>query len=193
MVPDTPNVESVAARIEPALHKGQLVIDMSTVAPAAERTIAERLAKAGVDYLDAPVSGGESGAIDGTLTIMVGGAEPAYKRALPLFEKLAGASRTWAAGRGPDDQARQPGSGRADAGGGGRSAGARRKRRAGPRARARGDRRGRGRLVAACEPGPQNNRARLASRLFHQAHPQGPAAGRPTPRARAVSRCRASR
>jgi 3-hydroxyisobutyrate dehydrogenase-like beta-hydroxyacid dehydrogenase len=88
MVPDTPDVESVTARIEPALHKGQLVIDMSTVAPAAERTIAERLAKAGVDYLDAPVSGGESGAIEGTLTIMVGGAEQAYKRALPLFEKL---------------------------------------------------------------------------------------------------------
>jgi 3-hydroxyisobutyrate dehydrogenase-like beta-hydroxyacid dehydrogenase len=88
MVPDTPDVESVVARIELALHKGQLVIDMSTVAPAAERAIAERLARAGVDYLDAPVSGGESGAIDGTLTIMVGGAEPAYKRALALFEKL---------------------------------------------------------------------------------------------------------
>jgi 2-hydroxy-3-oxopropionate reductase len=88
MVPDTPDVESVVARIEPALHNGQTVIDMSTVAPAAERAIAERLAKAGVDYLDAPVSGGESGAIDSTLTIMVGGAEPAYQRALPLFQKL---------------------------------------------------------------------------------------------------------
>jgi 3-hydroxyisobutyrate dehydrogenase-like beta-hydroxyacid dehydrogenase len=88
MVPDTPDVESVVARIGPALRHGQLVIDMSTIAPAAERAIAERLAKAGVDYLDAPVSGGESGAIEGTLTIMVGGAEPAYKRALPLFEKL---------------------------------------------------------------------------------------------------------
>src|SRR5208283_4856039 len=88
MVPDTPDVQSVVARIEPALYKGQTVIDMSTVAPAAERAIAERLAKAGVDYLDAPVSGGESGAIDSTLTIMVGGAEPAYQRALPLFQKL---------------------------------------------------------------------------------------------------------
>src|SRR5208283_2507800 len=54
MVPDTPDVQSVVARIEPALYKGQTVIDMSTVAPAAERAIAERLAKAGVDYLDAP-------------------------------------------------------------------------------------------------------------------------------------------
>ena len=88
MVPDTPDVESVVARIGPALRKGQLVIDMSTIAPAAERAIAERLANAGVDYLDAPVSGGESGAIEGTLAIMVGGAEQAYKRALPLFEKL---------------------------------------------------------------------------------------------------------
>jgi 3-hydroxyisobutyrate dehydrogenase-like beta-hydroxyacid dehydrogenase len=88
MVPDTPDVESVVARIEPALHTGQLVIDMSTIAPAAERAIAERLAKAGVEYLDAPVSGGEGGAIEGTLTIMVGGDESAYKRALPLFEKL---------------------------------------------------------------------------------------------------------
>ena len=88
MVPDTPDVESVVARIEPVLRKGQIVIDMSTIAPPAERAIAERVAKAGVDYLDAPVSGGESGAIDGTLTIMVGGAELAYKRALPLLEKL---------------------------------------------------------------------------------------------------------
>jgi 3-hydroxyisobutyrate dehydrogenase-like beta-hydroxyacid dehydrogenase len=88
MVPDTPDVESVVARIEPALHKGQLVIDMSTIAPAAERAIAERLARAGAEYLDAPVSGGESGAIEGTLTIMVGGGEAAYQRALPLFEKL---------------------------------------------------------------------------------------------------------
>ena len=88
MVPDTPDVESVVARIGPALRRGQLVIDMSTIAPAAERAIAERLANAGVDCLDAPVSGGESGAIEGTLAIMVGGAEQAYKRALPLFEKL---------------------------------------------------------------------------------------------------------
>jgi 3-hydroxyisobutyrate dehydrogenase len=88
MVPDTPDVQGVVARIEPALHKGQIVVDMSTVAPAAERAIADRLAKSGADYLDAPVSGGESGAIEGTLTIMVGGAEAAYRRALPLFEKL---------------------------------------------------------------------------------------------------------
>lgn len=88
MVPDTPDVEAVIARIEPALHKGQLIADMSTIAPAAERAIAARLVAAGVDYLDAPVSGGETGAVEATLTIMVGGAEAAYQRALPLFQAL---------------------------------------------------------------------------------------------------------
>jgi len=88
MVSDTPDVESVVAKIEPALARGQLVIDMSTVAPEAERTIAARLAQAGADYLDAPVSGGETGAIEGTLAIMVGGVESAFDRARPLFELM---------------------------------------------------------------------------------------------------------
>jgi 3-hydroxyisobutyrate dehydrogenase-like beta-hydroxyacid dehydrogenase len=88
MVSDTPDVESVAAKIEPALARGQLVIDMSTIAPDAERKIASRLAERGADYLDAPVSGGEAGAIEGTLAIMVGGDEAAFNRARPLFELL---------------------------------------------------------------------------------------------------------
>lgn len=88
MVPDTPDVEDTVARLEPALKRGQLVIDMSTVSPHAERTIHERLGALGVDYLDAPVSGGESGAIEGTLAIMVGGAEAAFERARPLMEIL---------------------------------------------------------------------------------------------------------
>jgi 3-hydroxyisobutyrate dehydrogenase-like beta-hydroxyacid dehydrogenase len=88
MVPDTPDVEAVAARIEPALKPGTLVIDMSTIAPAAERAIAQRFAARGADYLDAPVSGGEPGAIEGTLTIMVGGLAPAFERARPLLERL---------------------------------------------------------------------------------------------------------
>jgi 3-hydroxyisobutyrate dehydrogenase len=87
-VPDAPDVEAVAAAIEPAARAGQLIIDMSTIAPAAEREIAVRLAKRGAEYLDAPVSGGEPGAIEGTLTIMVGGAEAAFTRALPLLERL---------------------------------------------------------------------------------------------------------
>jgi 3-hydroxyisobutyrate dehydrogenase-like beta-hydroxyacid dehydrogenase len=88
MVSDTPDVESVAAKIGPVLVRGQLVIDMSTIAPEAERTIFTRFAELGVDYLDAPVSGGETGAIEGTLAIMVGGEEAAFSRARPLFELL---------------------------------------------------------------------------------------------------------
>lgn len=88
MVPDTPDVEAVVTAIEPALASGQLVIDMSTVAPTCERVIAERLAAKGIAYLDAPVSGGETGAIEGTLTIMVGGNEEAFARARPLFDLM---------------------------------------------------------------------------------------------------------
>ncbi len=88
MVPDTPDVEATVAAIEPALRDGQLICDMSTIAPAAERAIAEQLSARGVDYLDAPVSGGETGAIEGTLTIMVGGSDGAFARARPLLEHL---------------------------------------------------------------------------------------------------------
>src|SRR5215831_5695276 len=88
MVPDTPDVESVIGKIQPSLTRAQLVLDMSTIAPEAERRMAERLAALGVDYLDAPVSGGETGAIEGTLTIMVGGSEGAFDRAHPLLDLL---------------------------------------------------------------------------------------------------------
>jgi 3-hydroxyisobutyrate dehydrogenase-like beta-hydroxyacid dehydrogenase len=88
MFPDTPDVEATVARIKPALRKGQLVIDMSTISPKSERATAAQLREAGVDFLDAPVSGGESGAIEGTLAIMVGGERGAFDRAKPLFEHL---------------------------------------------------------------------------------------------------------
>jgi 2-hydroxy-3-oxopropionate reductase len=88
MVPDTPDVEAAIATLEPALVSGQIVIDMSTVAPAAERAIAARLKTRGVDYLDAPVSGGDVGARDGTLTIMAGGDAEAFARARPILEHL---------------------------------------------------------------------------------------------------------
>ncbi len=88
MVPDTPDVEATIARIKPALRKGQLVIDMSTISPQSERASAAQLREAGVDFLDAPVSGGESGAIEGTLAIMVGGERGAFDRARALFEHL---------------------------------------------------------------------------------------------------------
>ncbi|MDO8432918.1 MAG: NAD(P)-dependent oxidoreductase [Candidatus Binatus sp.] len=88
MVSDTPDVEAVVTKAEPALKAGQLVIDMSTISPRAERALAARLKRLGVDYLDAPVSGGDVGAKEGTLTIMAGGEENAFERARPLFEHL---------------------------------------------------------------------------------------------------------
>jgi 2-hydroxy-3-oxopropionate reductase len=88
MVPDTPDVEATVAKIEPALKRGQLVIDMSTISPTAERKISTRLKTRGVDYLDAPVSGGDVGARDGTLTIMVGGDATAFERARPILDHL---------------------------------------------------------------------------------------------------------
>lgn len=88
MVSDTPDVEGVIDRIEPGSRRGQLIVDMSTIAPAAERAIAARLAPRGVDYLDAPVSGGDTGAIEGTLAIMAGGDPAAYERAMPLFREM---------------------------------------------------------------------------------------------------------
>ena len=88
MVPDTPDVEATVARIKPALKKGQLIIDMSTISPQSERATASQLHEVSVDYLDAPVSGGESGAIEGTLAIMVGGERSAFDRVRPLLEHL---------------------------------------------------------------------------------------------------------
>ena len=88
MVPDTPDVEATVAKVEPVLKPGQIVIDMSTVAPSAERAISARLKTKGVEYLDAPVSGGDVGARDGTLAIMVGGDAAAFERVRPLFELM---------------------------------------------------------------------------------------------------------
>ncbi|HEY4440002.1 MAG TPA: NAD(P)-dependent oxidoreductase, partial [Candidatus Elarobacter sp.] len=65
-----------------------LFIDMSTIAPATARGVAEKLEAKGVDVLDAPVSGGEKGAIDGALSIMIGGSEKAVERAQPIFAVL---------------------------------------------------------------------------------------------------------
>ena len=64
----------------------QLVVDMSSIAPLVSQKIGEELADAGIDFLDAPVSGGEPGAIAGTLAIMVGGTQAAFDRAAPIFE-----------------------------------------------------------------------------------------------------------
>ncbi|HXJ35832.1 MAG TPA: NAD(P)-dependent oxidoreductase [Candidatus Eisenbacteria bacterium] len=90
-VPDTPDVEAVVAGpngILDAAQPGLLVVDMSTIAPGAARALAERTAALQVDFLDAPVSGGEQGAINGTLSIMVGGRRDAFDRAAPIFAAI---------------------------------------------------------------------------------------------------------
>ncbi|MGF1767524.1 2-hydroxy-3-oxopropionate reductase [Enterovibrio makurazakiensis] len=88
MVPDTPQVDEVlfgAEGIEAALDASKTVIDMSSISPIETKQFAARVKESGAAYLDAPVSGGEVGAINATLTIMVGGAETDFEKALPLF------------------------------------------------------------------------------------------------------------
>jgi 2-hydroxy-3-oxopropionate reductase len=102
MLPDTPDVEAVIAGPGGVLEgaaRGLLAIDMSTIAPAAARTLAARAAEAGVALLDAPVSGGEQGAVAGTLSIMVGGERAAFERATPVFAAL-GRQMTYMGGPG---------------------------------------------------------------------------------------------
>lgn len=89
IVSDTPDVESVifgehglASQARP----GSVIVDMSTISPTATKAFAERLAQQGIEMLDAPVSGGETGAINGTLSIMVGGKAEVFERVKPLFE-----------------------------------------------------------------------------------------------------------
>jgi len=91
MVADSPDVEQVVLGpqgIIEGVRPGGMVIDMSTVSPRVERAIAQQLATRGVAYMDAPVSGGSWGAIQGTLAIMVGGEEDAFRRVLPIFEAM---------------------------------------------------------------------------------------------------------
>jgi 2-hydroxy-3-oxopropionate reductase len=91
MVPDTPDVEAVLFGENGAaegLRKGTLVIDMSSISPIETKAFAKRINEKGCEYLDAPVSGGEVGAKQGTLTIMVGGPDAAFARAKPLFELM---------------------------------------------------------------------------------------------------------
>jgi 2-hydroxy-3-oxopropionate reductase len=91
MLPDSPDVEKVVFGPEGVLEgvrEGMLYIDMSSIAPATARAVYEAMKAKGVESLDAPVSGGEVGAIEGALSIMVGGSEAAFKRAKPLFEVM---------------------------------------------------------------------------------------------------------
>jgi len=91
MVPDTPDVEAALfgpRGVADGIGAGKLVIDMSSISPTATKTFAARIQEKGGDYLDAPVSGGEVGAQQATLTIMVGGSDAAFERAKPLFEAM---------------------------------------------------------------------------------------------------------
>jgi 2-hydroxy-3-oxopropionate reductase len=91
MLPDTPDVEEVLfgpAGLASQVREASLVIDMSTISPVATRRFAQRLAAAGAAFIDAPVSGGERGAIDAALSIMVGGAPADVERAMPLLEAM---------------------------------------------------------------------------------------------------------
>jgi 2-hydroxy-3-oxopropionate reductase len=90
-VTDTSAVEEVVLGANGVLqgaHPGLLLIDMSTISPRATRRMATEMAPSGVHMLDAPVSGGDVGARQGTLTIMVGGEKEDFERALPIFEVL---------------------------------------------------------------------------------------------------------
>jgi 2-hydroxy-3-oxopropionate reductase len=91
MLPDTPDVEAVlfgADGVAAGLGKGKLVIDMSSISPVATKDFAKRINALGCDYLDAPVSGGEVGAKNAALTIMVGGEQAVFDKALPLFQTM---------------------------------------------------------------------------------------------------------
>ncbi|MBF8191130.1 2-hydroxy-3-oxopropionate reductase [Nonomuraea sp. K274] len=88
MLPDSPQVEEVAPLVIEYGKPNLLYIDMSTIKPETSRRVAEQAAAAGVRALDAPVSGGERGAVDGTLSIMVGGAAEDVEAARPILESL---------------------------------------------------------------------------------------------------------
>ncbi|MBZ0125936.1 MAG: NAD(P)-dependent oxidoreductase, partial [Rhodocyclaceae bacterium] len=91
MVADAPDVEEVTLGengVAAGGKQGQLVVDMSTIAPAAAQRIGMRLADKGFEFLDAPVSGGEVGAINATLSIMVGGKAAAFEKMKPVFELM---------------------------------------------------------------------------------------------------------
>jgi 2-hydroxy-3-oxopropionate reductase len=91
MVPDTPDVEKVlfgAGGVAEGLSAGKIVVDMSSISPIETKEFAKRIEGLGCEYVDAPVSGGEVGAKNAALTIMVGASESAFAKVKPLFELL---------------------------------------------------------------------------------------------------------
>ncbi|WP_315073720.1 2-hydroxy-3-oxopropionate reductase [uncultured Clostridium sp.] len=93
MLPNSPHVKEVAlgeGGIIEGAHAGLTLIDMSSIAPLASREIAEKLAEKGVEMLDAPVSGGEPKAIDGTISVMVGGKQELFDKYYDVMKAMAG-------------------------------------------------------------------------------------------------------
>ena len=91
MVPDTPDVENALFGengVAAGLSKGKIVVDMSSISPIATKAFAQKINAIGCEYLDAPVSGGEVGAKNATLSIMVGGSQATFDNVKPLFELL---------------------------------------------------------------------------------------------------------
>ena len=108
MVPDTPDVEAALfgeRGVASGLKAGKTVVDMSSISPIATKEFARRIKALGCDYLDAPVSGGEVGAKNATLSIMVGGEATVFERVKPLFE-LMGRNITLVGGHGDGQTAK---------------------------------------------------------------------------------------
>ena len=108
MLPDTPDVEAVLfgeTGVASGLSAGKAVIDMSSISPIATKRFAQQINALGCDYLDAPVSGGEVGARNATLSIMVGGPDAVFQRLLPLLQ-LMGKNITLVGGHGDGQTAK---------------------------------------------------------------------------------------
>ena len=89
MVPDTPDVEKVLFGpngVAEGLSRGKTVVDMSSISPIDTKNFARKINALGCEYLDAPVSGGEVGAKNAALTIMVGGSQATFDKAKPIFD-----------------------------------------------------------------------------------------------------------
>lgn len=93
MLPNSPHVKTVALGengIAEGAHEGLVYVDMSSIAPLVSREVHDELAKVGIPMLDAPVSGGEPKAIDGTLAVMVGGDKALFEKVAPILDVMAG-------------------------------------------------------------------------------------------------------
>lgn len=94
MLPNSPQVKQVVLGVNGVIEGGRpgtILMDMSSIAPLVSREVADKLAEKGIDMLDAPVSGGEPKAIDGTMSVMVGGKKEIFDKCFPVLKSMAGA------------------------------------------------------------------------------------------------------